>query len=419
MRMPLLRLCLTICAASMLTSCVTSPSPEEMQLRAEKNRWELAHWGDRQLPHGDNGGPVVLSFKGGKVSGQAGCNQYSAEIIFGPDRGSLNVSPGITTRMVCDPSRMEFESAFIHALETSTRYRLRVKACSSRAPMAPLGVLSSSLGLISDSRTSHVITDLNRIYAHVFVSLTRYRFCHCPGASTCISTSYCRTSSQTSLLIAASPRPPASVLLNTQVRTGIHIMASMALSTCMTLGFPLEVRLGDDQTLPHPSGLTSAITQPIFGKTSEGELIKFHRFGSGVEAAKRFRSWLNSAEGQAGDKFLTMGLLFSFVHGGAIAGSLWWVWVKVGYPFHPAWIVAPLAMIVTADWTEHLIHLAQLRHYIPSHGGRMHNFWIQLGGCATMIKLWLTLGFYVSLLGLVVRIFLTRSERRLTAAAAE
>ena len=93
--------------------------------------------------------------------------------------------------------------------------------------------------------------------------------------------------------------------------------------------------------------------------------------------------------------------------------------MKVGYSFHPAWTVAPLAMIVTADWTVHLIHLAQLRHYVPSHGGRMHNFWVQMGGCATMIKLWLTLGLYVSLVGLVVRIFLTLSERRLTAAAAE
>ena len=124
MGMPLLHLLFTMCAVLMLASCVISPSPEEMQHRAEKNRWELAHWGDRRLPPGDQGEPVVLSFKGGKVSGHAGCNQYSAEITFGPDRGSLKVSRGITTRMACDPSHMEFESAFIQAFETSTRYRL-------------------------------------------------------------------------------------------------------------------------------------------------------------------------------------------------------------------------------------------------------------------------------------------------------
>lgn len=191
-------------------------------------------------------------------------------------------------------------------------------------------------------------------------------------------------------------------------------MASMTLNTCMT--FPVEVRLGDDQTLPRPSSLT-AITPPLSGKQSETELLKLHRFGPGAEAAKRFWSWVKSAGRQTREKFLTMGLLFSFVYGGAIAGSLWWIWVKVGYPFHPAWIVAPLAMTVAADWTEHLIQLAQLRHNVPSHEGRMHNFWIQMSGCATMIKLWLTLGLYVSLVGLVVRMIIALSVRRLAAAA--
>ena len=194
-------------------------------------------------------------------------------------------------------------------------------------------------------------------------------------------------------------------------------MASMALDRCMTLGFPVELRLGDDQTLPDPGSLTSAITLPISRKQSEPESLKLHRFGPGAEAAKIIWSSLNSAARQAKEKLLTMGLLFSFVYGGAIAGSLWWIWVKVGHPFHPAWIVAPLAMIITADWTEHLIQLAQFRHYVPSHEGRMHNFWIQMSGCATMIKLWLTLGFYVSLVGLVVRMISALSVRRLAASA--
>ena len=194
-------------------------------------------------------------------------------------------------------------------------------------------------------------------------------------------------------------------------------MTSMALDRCMTCGFPVELRLGDDQTLPDPGSLTSAITLPIARKQSEAESLKLHRFGPGAEAAKRIWSSLNSAARQAKEKLLTMGLLFSFVYGRAIAGSLWWIWVKVGHPFHPAWIVAPLAMIITADWTEHLIQLAQFRHYVPSHEGRMHNFWIQMSGCATMIKLWLTLGFYVSLVGLVVRMISALSIRRPAAAA--
>ena len=196
-------------------------------------------------------------------------------------------------------------------------------------------------------------------------------------------------------------------------------MASMALDTFLPLGFPVEVLLDGNHIPPHPSAVASAMTQPLPGEQKEAELLNLHRLGSGMEAAKRFWSWLNDAGRQAGGKFLTMDLLFSFVYGGALAGSLWWVWVKVGHPFHPAWIVAPLAMILTAEWTEHLIQLAQLRHYVSSNQGHTHTFWIQISGCATTIKLWLTLGLYVSLVGFVLRMILTLTDRRLAAAAAE
>ena len=133
MRTPLLHLALPICTALMLTSCVTSPSPEEMNRRAEQNRWELSHWGDRSIPYGDDGDPVILSFKEGRVSGHAGCNRYRAAIVFGPARGELKVSQGITTRMACEPRHMEFEASFIRAFEASTRYRLDGESCRSKA----------------------------------------------------------------------------------------------------------------------------------------------------------------------------------------------------------------------------------------------------------------------------------------------
>lgn len=124
MRMPLLHLYLTMCTTLMLASCVSPPSPEDMTRRAEKNRWELSHWDDRQVPHGDNGEPVILTFKDGKAAGHAGCNRYIAGIAFGPHAGEVTVSRGVTTRMACEPKRMEFEAAFIRAFEASVRYRL-------------------------------------------------------------------------------------------------------------------------------------------------------------------------------------------------------------------------------------------------------------------------------------------------------
>ena len=171
--------------------------------------------------------------------------------------------------------------------------------------------------------------------------------------------------------------------------------------------------------LPHASG-PAAAQNPL--NAEEQALLKplhLRWFGHGLEAAARSWSWLIGVGRQAGETFQFIDVLFSFVYGGALAGSLWWVWTTLGHPFHQAWIAAPLAMILTADWTEHLIQLVQLRHYLPSTEGRIQSLWVRMSNCATIIKLWLTLGFYVSLAGLVVRMILTLSDRRLVTAAGE
>lgn len=116
---------------------------------------------------------------------------------------------------------------------------------------------------------------------------------------------------------------------------------------------------------------------------------------------------------EAETRFLLLDLVFPLFYGGALAASLWWVWMTLGRPFHAGWIVAPLVIIVMADWTENLIQLAQLRHYVSSNESRIQDLWIQVSSCATIIKLWLTSGLYVSLIGLVVRMILTLSDRRM------
>ncbi len=115
---------ITLCTSVLVTGCVTPRSPDHMKQLTEKNRWELAHWGSHAVPYGDDGEPVILTFKDGTVSGHAGCNRYSAGITFGPKAGDVTVSRGVTTRMACEPRRMEFETAFIRAFEASVRYRL-------------------------------------------------------------------------------------------------------------------------------------------------------------------------------------------------------------------------------------------------------------------------------------------------------
>lgn len=187
----------------------------------------------------------------------------------------------------------------------------------------------------------------------------------------------------------------------------------------LALGFPVVVLLGGDEVLSTASGRSAATHQLTDGKQDTPKPLNLRWFGYGTDAAKTYWCWLKSAGRDAERTFLTMDLLFPLFYGGALAASLGWVWMTLGRPFHPAWIIAPLAMIAMADWTENLIQLAQLRHYVPSDESRIQDLWIHLSSCATIIKLWLTSGLYMSLIGLVVRMVFTLSDRRVTADALE
>ena len=184
------------------------------------------------------------------------------------------------------------------------------------------------------------------------------------------------------------------------------------------LGFPIAMPSDGGQRLPHASAPAAAQNSLT---TEEHALLKpLHArwLGSGLDAAKRSWSWLTGAAQQAGKTLPALDLLFPFVYGGALAVNLWWVWETLGRPFHPAWIVAPLAMILTADWAENLLQLAQLSHSVSSNKSRAQNLWIEISGCATTITLWLTLGLYISLMGLVAKLMVMLSHRRLLVSAA-
>ncbi len=182
-------------------------------------------------------------------------------------------------------------------------------------------------------------------------------------------------------------------------------MAAVALNALLPSGFPIAVLFGDDQLPSHTTERTAARRQPIDGTQDKPEPLARH--------------WLMFVGRWAVEKHRTLDLLFPFAYGGALAVSLWWVWATLGHPFHPAWIAAPLAMILTADWTEHLIQLVQLHQYLPPTESRIQSLWVRISDCATLIKLWLTLGVYVSLAGLIVKMILTVSDRRLMTNAGE
>ncbi len=114
-----------------LTGCVTHAADDSSVAQASAaltaTRWELVNWSGHEIPHGDNGEPVILTFQGGEqasVSGRAWCNRFSAPYVL-RDNERLTIGHAAATRMACVGQAMEFESAFLDKLQALERFRIR------------------------------------------------------------------------------------------------------------------------------------------------------------------------------------------------------------------------------------------------------------------------------------------------------
>ena len=108
------------------------------------------------------------------------------------------------------------------------------------------------------------------------------------------------------------------------------------------------------------------------------------RLGYDAGAVARYWGALDGARA-AEQHFLEVDLVFPFLYGGALAASLLLAWSMLGRPFSPAWIMAPVAITVLADWTENLVQLAQLRRYCSAQP--LQAGWIRVASAATSLKL--------------------------------
>jgi heat shock protein HslJ len=70
------------------------------------------------------GSTVTAIFdSGGRMSGSAGCNSYSAE--YAVDGNKIKVGPIVQTEMACEDQKvMEQEQAYLAALAKATTYRI-------------------------------------------------------------------------------------------------------------------------------------------------------------------------------------------------------------------------------------------------------------------------------------------------------
>lgn len=73
-----------------------------------------------------SGRPLTLNFENGRVFGSAGCNSYSGGYTASSADKTLDMSPLISTRMMChEPAGvMEQENNFLIALEAAATYRI-------------------------------------------------------------------------------------------------------------------------------------------------------------------------------------------------------------------------------------------------------------------------------------------------------
>ncbi|SDL76048.1 hypothetical protein SAMN05660860_01213 [Geoalkalibacter ferrihydriticus] len=124
-----------------------------------------------------------------------------------------------------------------------------------------------------------------------------------------------------------------------------------------------------------------------FPQTSAPESVPLHfRLGGyNAEQAQAYWAWLG-AEGQLAElRFLEVDLVFPLVYGGALLVSLFLIWGWLGRPFRLAWLLAPLAVTVIADWTENLVHWHQLHRVLRQEP--VQDFWMHMASLATTTKM--------------------------------
>lgn len=90
----------------------------------EGQTWQLARWQYRE-PVSESIS-IALTFEYGKVTGNAGCNNYFAGVTAGDMPGDITIAPPGATRMACsDPAAGAAEQRFLSLLPTVRQFSWR------------------------------------------------------------------------------------------------------------------------------------------------------------------------------------------------------------------------------------------------------------------------------------------------------
>ena len=115
---------LLVGCANVIPPCGAKISPPSSELKNTK--WEITRWSlppnnngevrARQIPQGDASNPIQIIFdvNGQRISGSTGCNRFTATID--EDARGFSLKQIASTKMACNPQRMELENDFLYQL---------------------------------------------------------------------------------------------------------------------------------------------------------------------------------------------------------------------------------------------------------------------------------------------------------------
>ena len=106
------------------SSPISSAQPAPAQIALRGTEWSLVEIGGKALtlPKDRRAPTLQLAANGGRASGFAGCNQWSASYTSTAD--DLRLTGMIMTRMFCNDA-MDLEKQYAAALEAARNYRIK------------------------------------------------------------------------------------------------------------------------------------------------------------------------------------------------------------------------------------------------------------------------------------------------------
>ena len=167
----------------------------------------------------------------------------------------------------------------------------------------------------------------------------------------------------------------------------------IAIKVFLLITLPVIVLFGGAKLMNEMSGR----------RTVELQKPLFQRLSYNVAAVQSYWTELKDIDKNALENekvFLKLDLFFPFFYGGAFSASLLMLWIMLDKPISLIWLLMPVAIAITADWTENIIQLGQIQLFMGDQ--ELQPDQVQIASISTFIKIMSIVASSLLLLGLSV-----------------